>query len=406
MLERVAPLSREERKRAEQEAIRRAEEERAAQLQRQQFVVDRFSLVDATLRLPVTIGLTALDAARAVSRRLYEDVVSLPSGFSRLVLAPNTQKDELGGYVVEYDHHARGMKSSMIISRKHAFGVTAIFTVLTDVSETLSSIRKSYAEKLKNVVATFPREPPRLQMVLPRSAKDPRDTERWAAYLPVHSRVGLYRREGALYLIIATNAGHDLTEAVDGILSEDDMTAGKFVVDRRVHRLKQTVLRNVRRVATRIITALGGTPRVDDDVYTRLSDDLSYYELARPTLLVRHNHMRLDAHNQKVRIYVDATCSSAMLSETTGAHYPVWCGRTRDYIVVVRPNDRDASVLPLKTDKLTVAERSPVPEEEHEVVGSHVQYLTPRSQAVGALIKYRTNVSGEAPYKHVSSVHI
>lgn len=409
MLEPVTLLSKEERRLTKEKAVRQAEEEKSVQLQQQQFVVDRLKVVDTTLRLPLTVGLDGLAVARSLSRRLYEDIVSLPGGFRRLILGPNSHKDELGSHVMEFDAHATGIKSSVILSAKHAFGVTAIFTLQKGIVGTLSNIRKTYSEQLKTSVASFTRESPPFQSVSSLDTTDFRDAERWAAYLPMHSRVGLYRKNENLYLIIVTNAGDELTASVDEILSEEGMTIGKFVTDRRVHRLKNVVLRNVRRVASRIISDLNGLEgqslilNTDDDPYTRLSNDLSYYELARPTLVVKHNHMRLDARNRSVRVYIDATCSSAVLYGDRD--YVMWCGRTRDYLVAIRPNDNDASVLPLNTDKLALEERTRTPEEEHELIGTHVQYLTPRSETVGAFIKYRTNPSINA-YKHVSSVHI
>ncbi len=411
MLEPVVPLSKEDRRRAKQAAVQQAERERALQLQRQQFVVDRLKTVDTTLRFPFMVGRATLDVAHSLTRRLYEDLVSLPGGFRRLVLAPNVHKDELGGHLVEYDHRTTGVKSSAILSRKHPFGVVAVFALKEAIPGTLTSLRGLYAAKLKESVAAFPRDSPRLRSVLPASTDDFHDAERWKAYLPVHSRVGLYRKDGGLYLIIVTHAGHDLVESVDDILAEERTTIGRFTVDRRVRRLQKVVVRNVRRVATRIISDLnqveGGqklSVKTDDDPRTRLVDDLSYYELARPARLMKLNHMHLDVSSRSVRVYVDAACQSAMI--TGRDDYAQWCGRTRDYLVAPLPNDNDGAVLPLKTDKLPEEERTPVVEEEHEVIGAHVQYVTPRSESVGAFVKYRAAQTGRNTYKHVSSVHI
>lgn len=383
-------------------------EKKRQELAEKQRVEQRVGAVDFSLRLPLLAGAAVLNVIESIPRRLYEDVLDVPDGFNRMVLAPNATKDELGGHVLVFDASARLLKSSMLLSTKHAFGVTGVFVLQENVGGTLTSFRGQYAEALKASVERIDHTPPPTAAYMPVDERNVRDRERWPAFLPVHSHVGIYRKDRNVYLIVKANAGPQIVETLDAILAEDGMTMGSFAVDWRVKRVKTMVVRNVRRIAARIARDLGfssssAVVETRDDVFTCLANDLSYYELATPLMIVKHNHIRLDASTRNVHVYVDAACHSAVVYDKD--EYIVWCGRTRDYVVAVRPNDSDATVLPLKTDKLLDEERHEATDEEQEAIAHHVHYAQPRSELTGRYIKYQMH-SGAEKFKHVSSVHV
>ena len=385
---------------AQQRAAQEVLDAKAREEERQQLVQRRLSIVDFGQAFLKFTG----DVAR-YPRRLLEDLLGIDgAGVQRIRLAPNRNMESLGGHVIEYDPTTRGIKAATIISAKRALGVTAVFKVARSPTESTVRLNTTYGSVLPTILSELPRDAPDFSLIMP--GVESRDVGRWSAYLPVGSRVGLYIKEGSIYLFIITSIGGNVNAYIDSLLAEESMTIGQFAEDPRFLRLEKLVARNVRRVAAFVIRRLGfpDVP-VHDDTYTRRSDDLSYYELASPLFYVKHNHVQIDARGKKIRISIDVASSSAIISPDD--EYPVYCGRTVNYFMMSIQAIDDSRLLPLKTDKLVESDRSQASEEEIDSVTARISYLTPRAEHVGTMIKYRRGeTEGGAVFRHITSVHV